>query len=76
MVIEELNSDKDSKEYLGDLFYAIKKNEKRKNTDIMNINKTFIPYYNDYPIGYFAIYNKNSEYQISYGILKSIEKRI
>lgn len=74
-VIERLNQDKNSQKYLGDLFYAIQKNEKRKEESIAKLNRTFIPYYNEYPIGYFAIYNIDSEYQISCGILEEYRKQ-
>ena len=74
-VIERLNQDKESKKYLGDLFYAIQKNSKRSEEDISKLNKTFISYYNEYPIGYFAIYTIHYEYQVSCGLLEEYREQ-
>ncbi len=57
------------------IFYAIQKNSKRSEEDISKLNKTFISYYNEYPIGYFAIYTIHSEYQVSCGLLEEYRKQ-
>lgn len=62
----ELGNDKDGRNYLGNLEYHIDMVNKRKEDN--PCNHAYIAYYDDIPIGFISITNKDESYQISYGI--------
>lgn len=72
-VISHLGKDQGVKKYLGNINYSIEKINFRKNENFHN--GAFIPYYNDYPIGYLSLSYIHDEYQISYGILSEFRKQ-
>ncbi len=74
-VIRQLNKDQNSKKYLGDIFYAIKKIDLRKENYIDKFNHAFIAYYNSYPVGYISLSYIEEDYQISCGILNQYRKQ-
>lgn len=67
-VIIEIENDKNSRPYLGDLEYHIANIYKRKEEAFNLVNKAFIAFYNDNPVGFISITFKNERYEISYGI--------
>ncbi len=71
-VLEKLNKDQGVKRYLGDINYSIERINKRYCEN--RFNKAFIPYYNEYPIGYISLSYIDDEYQISCGILNEFRK--
>lgn len=66
-ILNRLQADNNAKKYLGDLKFSIMMIKKRKLEN--NINKFYIAYYNNYPIGFISITYKDKSYQISYSIL-------
>lgn len=74
-VVFELNQDQSTKEFLGDVYYTIARTEKRHDDDPSHYNIAFIPYYNDYPIGYISLVYLHQEYQVIYGILEKFRKQ-
>lgn len=72
-VIYNLNKDQNVKKYLGNINYSIERISERKKEN--KYNKAFIPYYNNYPVGYISLSYINSEFQISYGILNEYRKQ-
>lgn len=71
-VIYELNKDLGTKKFLGDINYNIMRIKARSEEN--SFNKAFIPYYNDYPVGYIALTYIKNEYQIIAGILPNFRK--
>ncbi len=74
-VVFELNKDQDTKRFLGDVDYTIEQTMIRRTDDLNHYNIAFIPYYNDYPIGYISLVYLQHEYQIIYGILNRFRKQ-
>lgn len=74
-VVFELNKDQDTKRFLGDVNYTIERTMIRRTDDLNHYNIAFIPYYNDYPIGYISLVYLQHEYQIIYGILNRFRKQ-
>lgn len=72
-ILDKLQIDQNTKKYLGDLKFAITMIKKRnlENT----INKAYIAYYNNYPIGLITISYIEESYQISYAILPEYRKQ-
>lgn len=64
--IIELENDTEGRKYLGNLEYHIDMVNKRQEEN--RCNHAYIAYYNDTPIGFISITNKDESYQISYGI--------
>jgi len=72
-IIEELQIDQNTKKYLGDLKFTISMIKKRNLEN--NIDKAYVAYYNNYPIGFITISYMDEKYQISYAILPEYRKQ-
>lgn len=72
-ILNQLQIDQNTKKYLGDLKFTITMIKKRNIEN--NINKAYIAYYNNYPIGFITVSYMEESYQISYAILPEYRKQ-
>lgn len=72
-VIDELNKDQNTKKFLGNVNYTIERTMDRRIDNPYNI--PFIPYYNNYPVGYISLVYIHDEYQVIMGILGQFRKQ-
>ena len=69
-IIDTLDLDEKSKNFIGRTRTLIQIINKRKEDEDYLHNNTYIAYYNDRPVGYISLTHKEDNYEIISGLLK------